>query len=130
MSHNRTHPQVGDQVQITVGLDKAKRFTVIGGYSDQVELGDENGKFVRSASAVICTVCLPPAANTTGESLAALAGGGQGEGTLPTAADPIYGRAASFLMDELARPFGFWTLCCDYSGRLIPAAAVREARRA
>ena len=80
MSHNRTHPQVGDQVQITVGLDKGKRFTVIGGYSDQVELGDENGKFVRSASAVICTVCLPPAANTTGESLAALSGAGQGDG--------------------------------------------------
>ena len=66
------------------------------------------------------------------ESLAAPVRTGQGEGTLPTAADPIYGRAASFLMDELARPFGFWTLCCDsdYSGRLIPAAAVREARRA
>ena len=81
MSHNRTHPQVGDQVQISVGLDKGKRFTVIGGYSDQVELGDENGKFVRSASAVICTVCLPPVSNSTGESLAALPGAGQGEGS-------------------------------------------------
>ena len=93
MSHNRTHPQVGDQVQITVGLDKGKRFTVIGGYSDQVELGDENGKFVRSASAVICTVCLPPVANTTGESLAALAGGGQGEGNF---------------LDKRFKPGGVW----------------------
>ena len=49
MSQNRTHPQVGDQVQITVGLDKG---------------------------------CLPPVANSTGESLAALAGAGQGEGNI------------------------------------------------
>lgn len=77
-----TTPQVGDQVQITIGLDKGKRFTVIGVYSDQVELGEENGKFIRSASAVICTVCPPPAANTNGESLAARAAGGQGADTL------------------------------------------------
>lgn len=80
MTHH-THPQVGDQVQITIGLDKGKRYTVIGAYSDQVELGDENGKFIRSASAVICNVCPPPAANTDGESLAARAAGGQGAGT-------------------------------------------------
>ena len=76
--------------------------------------------------------CPPPAANTSGESLAARAAGGQGVGILPTAADPVYGRAASFLMCELEEPFGFWTLCCDFefAGRLIPSPAVREARRA
>lgn len=81
MTHT-THPQVGEQVQITIGLDKGKRYTVIGAYSDQVELGDENGEFIRSASAVICTVCPPPAANTDGESLAARAAGGQGADTV------------------------------------------------
>ena len=116
MSHNRTHPQVGDQVQITVGLDKGKRFTVIGGYSDQVELGDENGKFVRSASAVICTVCLPPVANTTGESLAALAGGGQGEGS-------------DMLRGELSHPIGFWFNCHDLLA-FLPSDVVRAERRA
>lgn len=78
------------------------------------------------------TFCLTPAAKQPGESLAAPAAAGQGAGTLPTAVDPVYGRAASFLMDELAHPYGFWTLCCDcdFSDCLIPSTAVREARRA
>lgn len=88
MTHT-SNPQVGEQVQITIGLDKGKRYTVIGAYSDQVELGDENGKFIRSASAVICNVCPPPAANTDGESLAARAAGGQGVDTTLQAARTV-----------------------------------------
>ena len=76
--------------------------------------------------------CPTPARQSLGESLAAPAMTGQGAGTLPTTADPVYGRAASSLLDELANPFGLWTSCCDggFCGRYIPSAQVRQARRA
>jgi hypothetical protein len=62
------------------------------------------------------TVCLPPAANTLGESLAALAGGGQGEGS-------------DMLRGELSHPIGFWFTCHDLLA-FLPSDVVRQERRA
>ncbi len=61
-------------------------------------------------------LCPPPAANTSGESLAALAGGGQGEGS-----DMIWG--------ELRAPEGFW-FSCHCMRAWFPTSDVRSERRA
>lgn len=121
MTHH-THPQVGEQVQITIGLDKGKRYTVIGAYSDQVELGDENGKFIRSASAVICNVCPPPAANTDGESLAARAAGGQGVGT------SAYAPSLVLLPVQYCNPYQRWQQVCDKARNSTFLPRVVQAR--
>lgn len=60
--------------------------------------------------------CPLPAANTTGESLAALAGGGQGEGS-------------DMLRGELSHPIGFWVTCHDLLA-FLPSDVVRAERRA
>jgi len=62
------------------------------------------------------TDCLPPAANTTGESLAALAGGGQGEGSY-------------MFSGELSSPRGFW-VCASCLWAHCVVSSVRRERRA
>lgn len=62
--------------------------------------------------------CSLPAANTLGESLAALAGGGQGEDT-----------NNEMLRGELAAPEGFW-FSCHCMVCWFPSASVRRERRA
>ena len=62
--------------------------------------------------------CPLPAANTTGESLAALAGGGQGEGT-----------GSDMLLGELSNPLGFW-FSCHCLVAFLPTSSARSERRA
>ncbi|PJI98086.1 hypothetical protein CLU85_2891 [Acidovorax sp. 69] len=62
--------------------------------------------------------CLSPATNTTGESLAALAGCGQGADTL-----------GAMLNGELTDPMGFWVVCCDCVFAFLPSSTVRLERR-
>ena len=62
------------------------------------------------------TVCPPPAANATGESLAALAAGGQEEGS-------------HMFSGELNSPSGFW-VCASCFWAHFPVSSVRSERRA
>lgn len=79
--HPSSLPQIGDRVQVKQGVYARRVFIVIGAYSDQVELGDENGNFVYSCSPTIVTVCSSPATQTAPASLPAPADAGQGVGS-------------------------------------------------
>ena len=59
--------------------------------------------------------CPPPATHATGESLAALAGGGQGEGSY-------------MLSGELVSPRGLW-VCVSCLWAHCPVSSVRMERR-
>ena len=63
-------------------------------------------------------VCPTPAAIPSGESLAALAGALQGEGT-----------SSDMLRGELSHPIGFWVICCDCLVASLPTDFVRSERR-
>lgn len=86
--HPSSLPQIGDRVQVKQGVYARRVFIVIGAYSDQVELGDEDGNFVYSCSLTIVTVCSSPATQTAPASLPAPADAGQGVG-IPYPCTPL-----------------------------------------
>ncbi len=72
-------PQVGEQVESTVGLDKGQIYTIRSVDGNVLELEYHTGRFARFAHVSSVIVCPSPAAQTAASLPAPAAG--QGEGT-------------------------------------------------